>query len=113
MFWLVCLQGLFGLLCAEYDGDIAMLNSQTWHWAMLVGVCGLVAHFCITNALKIAAATVVTPLEFLRLPLIAVVGFLFYDEPLLLSVFVGAFIIFLANVINLRAESRLASTNTS
>jgi len=110
MFWLVCLQGLFGLLCAGYDGDIAMLNGQTWYWAMCVGVCGLVAHFCITNALKIAAATVVTPLEFLRLPLIAVVGFLLYDEPLLLSVFVGAFIIFIANVINLRAESKLVST---
>lgn len=107
MFWLVCLQGLFGLLCAGYDGDIAMLNGQTWHWAMCVGLCGLVAHFCITNALKIAAATVVTPLEFLRLPLIAVVGFLFYDEPLMLSVFVGAFIIFIANVINIRAESKL------
>ena len=86
MFWLVFLQGLFGLVCAGYDGHIAMLTSQTWHWAMIVGLCGLIAHFCITNALKIAAATVVTPLEFLRLPLIAVVGYLLYDEPLLLSV---------------------------
>lgn len=109
MFWLVALQGLFGLLCAGYDGDIALLNSQTWHWAVLVGICGLIAHFCITNALKIAPATVVTPLEFLRLPLIAVVGYLLYDEPLLLSVFIGAFIIFIANVINLRAETKLAS----
>lgn len=109
MFWLVCLQGLFGLLCAGYDGDIAMLNSQTWHWAMLVGLCGLIAHFCITNALKIAPATVVTPLEFLRLPLIALIGYLLYDEPLLLSVFIGSFVILIANVINLRAEAKLAS----
>ncbi len=110
MFWLVCLQGLFGLVCAGYDGDIAMLNHQTWHWATVVGLCGLIAHFCITNALKIAAATVVMPLEFLRLPLIAVVGYLLYDEPLLLSVFAGALIIFIANVINLRAEAKLAAT---
>ena len=109
MFWLVSLQGLFGLLCAGFDGDIAMLNSDTWHWALLVGLCGLIAHFCITNALKIAPATVVTPLEFLRLPLIAVIGYFFYDEPLLLSVFIGTVIIFIANIINLRAEARLAS----
>ncbi len=107
MFWLVFLQGLFGLVCAGYDGKITLLNSQTWHWAMLVGLCGLIAHFCITNALKIAAATVVMPLEFLRLPLIAVVGYLLYDEPLMLSVFVGAIIIFAANVINIRAEAKL------
>jgi len=108
LFWLVCLQGLFGLVCAGYDGEITALNSQTWHWAALVGVCGLVAHFCITNALQIAPATVVTPLEFLRLPLISIIGYLLYDEPLLLSVFIGAFIILIANIVNLRAESKLA-----
>ncbi len=113
LFWLVCLQGLFGLVCAGYDGEITMLNSQTWYWAALVGVCGLVAHFCITNALQIAPATVVTPLEFLRLPLIAVIGYMLYDEPLLLSVFVGAFIIFIANVVNLRAESKIAASTVS
>ncbi len=108
LFWLVCLQGLFGLVFAGADGHITMLNSQTWHWTALVGVCGLIAHFCITNALQIAPATVVTPLEFLRLPLIAVIGFWLYDEPLLFSVFVGAFIIFIANLLNLRAESKLS-----
>ncbi len=109
MFWLVSLQGLFGLVCAGYDGEIAMLNSETWCWAALVGVCGLIAHFCITHALKIAPATVVTPLEFLRLPLISVIAYLLYDEPLLLSVFVGAFVIFIANVVNLRAEAKIAA----
>ncbi len=110
LFWLVSLQALFGLVCALADGQITMLNSQTWHWAMLVGVCGLLAHFCITNALQLAPATVVTPLEFLRLPLIAVIGFLFYDEPLLLSVFVGAFIILVANILNIRAETKLSAS---
>lgn len=106
LFWLVTLQAIFGLLCAGADGHITMLNKDTWAWAMLVGLCGLTAHYCITNALNIAAATVVTPLEFLRLPLISVVGFLLYDEPLLLSVFVGAAIILMANIMNIRAESR-------
>lgn len=109
LFWLVTLQAVFGLICAGADGHITPLGKDTWFWAMIVGLCGLAAHFCITNALNLAAATVVTPLEFLRLPLISVVGFLLYDEPLLLSVFAGAAIIMWANIINIRAESRRIS----
>ncbi len=109
LFWLVTIQAVFGMVCAGIDADITMLNAETWPWAVLVGLTGLAAHFCITNALAIAPATVVMPLEFLRLPLITVVGFVFYDEPLLYSVFAGAAIILAANVLNIRAESRRVS----
>ena len=100
------MQAGFGFIFAGYDGHITGLTLQTLPWAILVGLTGLAAHFCITNALAIAPATVVMPLEFLRLPLITVVGFLFYDEPLLLSVFIGAAIILVANIVNIRAETR-------
>lgn len=106
LFWLVIMQAAFGLVCAGADGDITLLNSDTLPWAILVGVCGLLAHFCITNALVLAPATVVAPLEFLRLPLVSVVGFALYNEPLLLSVFIGAAIILVANIVNVRAEAR-------
>jgi len=109
LFWLVALQAIFGLVAAGYDGHITLLNRYTFPWAMLVGVCGLAAHFCITNALSIAPATVVMPLEFLRLPLIAVVGYFLYNEALVLSVFAGAAFILLANILNIRAESRRAA----
>lgn len=108
LFWLVLIQLVFAVVFAGFDGQITMLTAQTFPWAMLVGACGLISHYCITNALKLAPATVVTPLEFLRLPLIAVVGFYLYDEPLLLSIFVGAGLILVANVLNVRAETKLA-----
>src|SRR3546814_6110157 len=47
----------------------------------LMAVTGLSAHFCLTSALAGADATFIMPLEFLRLPLVAVVGFLLYAEP--------------------------------
>ena len=106
LFWLVIMQAFFGIICAGYDGDIELLNKLTWHWVTLVGFTGLAAHFCITKALAIAPATVVTPLEFLRLPLITLVGFLLYDEPLLWPVFVGAAVILAANIMNIHAETR-------
>ena len=48
---------------------------------------------------------VVMPVDFLRLPVIAVIGFLFYDEPVTLALVAGAAIIISANFINIRAEA--------
>ena len=48
----------------------------------------------------------VIPLDFLRIPLIAFVGWMFYGERLDLLVFAGAGIIVSGIVWNLRAEMR-------
>lgn len=106
LFWLTVLQGIFGIICAGYDGDIAVPPTDKLHWVAIVGFGGLLAHYSIATALKLAPASVVAPLEFLRLPLIAVVGFILYDEPLLATVFIGAIIVFGANFLNIREETR-------
>ena len=71
-----------------------------------MGVSGIVAHLGLTKALSLAPATIVTPIDFLRLPLIAIIGMLFYAEPFDRWVIVGGAVIFGANWLNLRAESR-------
>lgn len=106
MFWLTTIQLGFGVIAAGYDFDVTLPNAETWPWVVAVGTCGLTAHYCITTAMKLAPATVVMPLDFARLPVISVIGMLFYDEPLLWMVFVGAVIIFGANYLNIRAEAR-------
>lgn len=106
MFWLTTIQLGFGVLAAGHDLDIALPNAETWPWVLAVGLCGLTAHYCITTAMTMAPATVVMPLDFARLPVISVIGMLFYDEPLLWMVFIGAVIIFGANYLNIRAEAR-------
>ena len=73
---------------------------------MLIGFAGLLAHFCLTNALSIAPATVVIPIDFTRLPVIAIVGMLLYNEPLDLFVFAGALVIFAGNYLNIWNETR-------
>lgn len=85
LFYLTVLQLGFGLVTAGYDGDIALPNTETLPWLVLIGVAGLLAHFCITNALAIAPATVVVPIDFVRLPVIAIIGMLVYGEALDLS----------------------------
>ncbi|MEP3333393.1 DMT family transporter [Sedimentitalea sp.] len=106
MFWLTVMQLGFGLLAAGFDGDIALPDMQTAQWLIVIALGGLLAHFCITNALAIAPATVVMPIDFARLPTIAVVGMLLYNEALDVWVFVGAAVIFAANYLNILSETR-------
>jgi drug/metabolite transporter (DMT)-like permease len=75
-------------------------------WILAVGVTGLGAHFCMTRALRAADASLVVPLDFLRLPLIAVVGMVFYGEPVELPTLLGAAVIFAGSWYSLRSERR-------
>ena len=106
LFWMTVMQTVLGLVCAGFDGDIALPSADQWHWIVAVGLGGLVAHLCITSALQAAPASIVAPMDFFRLPLIAVVGMLLYGEPLEIAVFVGALLIVGGNLLNLRAETR-------
>jgi drug/metabolite transporter (DMT)-like permease len=106
LFWLTVLQAVFGVICAGYDGVMDIPRGSEWLWVFIIGICGLCAHFCITTALQLAPATIVTPFEFLRLPLITFVGVVLYGEKLEWLVFLGAFIVLLANIMNIRAETR-------
>lgn len=106
LFWLTVLQAVFGVICAGYDGVIDVPRGGEWLWVIVIGICGLCAHFCITTALQLAPATIVTPFEFLRLPLITVVGVILYGEAMEWPVFIGAFVVLLANILNIRAETR-------
>lgn len=104
LFYLTLMQAAFGVIAAGYDGDITLPSPSSLPWLVLIALAGLVAHFCLTTALKLAPATVVMPIDFVRLPLIAVVGMLLYAEPLDPWVFLGAVVIFSANYLNIRAE---------
>ncbi|MGJ8622362.1 MAG: DMT family transporter [Yoonia sp.] len=110
LFYLTTMQAVFGLVCAGIDGDLALPSLTALPWVILIGCAGLLAHFCLTNALRIAPANVVMPIDFVRLPTIAIVGMLLYGEALELLVFVGAAIIFAANYLNITYAMRKTST---
>jgi drug/metabolite transporter (DMT)-like permease len=110
LFWMTSLQLIFGLICAGYDGDITAPSIEILPWVIVVGLGGLFAHFCITTALQLAPATVVMPVDFTRLPLIAIIGMVFYHEALDIWVIFGALIIFGSNYINIWSETRKKQT---
>lgn len=81
-------------------------SMHAWPWIAVVGVAALAAHYCMTRAFLLADTMVVMPMDFLRLPLIAGVGFLFYNEKLDLWVLAGAMVLCAGAWLNLRSAGR-------
>lgn len=106
LFHLAAMQLVFGLVVCLIDGQMTWPSLAIAPWVVLIGIAGLTAHFCITKALSLAPASIVMPMDFVRLPAIAIVGMAFYAEPLDWAVFLGAVLIFAANYANILAESR-------
>jgi drug/metabolite transporter (DMT)-like permease len=75
-------------------------------WVIAIGAGSFAAHYCMTRAMTLADATLVVPIDFIRLPLIAVVGALFYAEPFDPMVLVGAAVIFAGTYYSLSREKR-------
>lgn len=109
MFWLTVMQAVLGLAASGLDGQITLPSGNTAPFLLLVGLAGLLAHYCITNALAIAPATVVVPFDFARLPTIAIVGMILYHEPLDQWTLLGAVVIFAGIFLNVWSENRINS----
>lgn len=106
LFFLTATQLFFGLICAGYDGDITRPAGIVLLWVVVIGCAGLLAHFCLTTALSLAPANIVMPIDFARLPTIAIVGMVLYQEAIDIWVFVGAAMIFGANYLNITAQAK-------
>ena len=103
LFWMTLSQAAMALVLS-LPGGIPIPSTPLWKWIAVVGVCGLTAHYCLTSALGAAPATLVAPMEFIRLPTVAIVGMVVYHEPLLTSVFIGAAVILAGNLLSVHAE---------
>ncbi|MCX7382913.1 MAG: DMT family transporter [Alphaproteobacteria bacterium] len=68
--------------------------------------CGLLAHVCLTNAFRHGDAIVVVPIDFLRIPLITLVGVLLYGEAFDPMVLLGSAVTAAGILWNIRSESR-------
>ena len=105
LFWMNVMQIGFALIGTDPLFPLRLSGMQ-WIWAAGIALGGTSAHYFLTNALRVADAIVVIPLDFLRIPLIAFVGWMFYGERLDVLVFAGAALIVSGIVWNLRAEMR-------
>ena len=77
----------------------------SFFFLIVISVGGLTAHYCMAKALTIAEALTVAPMEYLRLPLIALVGAVFYGEMVEMAVVVGSLLILTGNYLNIRSST--------
>ena len=104
LFWMNAMQLPMNLIGSS-PSFVFRLDPSQFLPLIGVAVAGVSSHFCLTNAFRYGDATIVVPLDFLRIPLIALIGWSLYGEPLDAFVFIGAAIIITGIVWNLRAEA--------
>jgi S-adenosylmethionine uptake transporter len=100
--WMILIQLPLGLLAAMTDWrDVSLTDIP---WMLVAGVGALSAHYCQAQALKRLDASVIMPIDFLRVPMAALVGFYAYGEGIDVWVVVGGGIILLSNFQAMRSE---------
>ena len=103
IFWMLVVQSAAGFLPALYVWTWP--PAYAWGWVVVVAFCGTFSHYCMARALLYADATVVIPMDFLRVPLSATMGWLVYSERLDIFTVLGAALILAGNLLNLKPNS--------
>ncbi len=80
----------------------------TWLWVVAAGFLGTGGHMLWTRALKLGDVSALTPISFMQLPLVALLGFLLFDEGVDRWTVLGAAVIFTANAYIAHREAQLA-----
>jgi drug/metabolite transporter (DMT)-like permease len=74
---------------------------HNWVWVLIVASAGTFSHYCLSKAISLADVTVVTPLDFLRVPLTVLAAYWLYSEGFDLYSIIGTLLILGANTVNL------------
>jgi drug/metabolite transporter (DMT)-like permease len=100
LFWMLFIQSIIGLVPAL---DVwRWPSAYAWAWIIVIAFCGTFSHYCLTRAMLHADATVVVPMDFLRVPLAALAGWLLYSERVDALTILGAALILSGNLLNLK-----------
>jgi len=100
IFWMLIIQSALGLIPALMVWQWP--PAQSWPWIIVIAFCGTFSHYCMARAMTYADATIVVPMDFLRVPLSALLGWMLYNELLDGWTVAGAVLILFGNTLNIR-----------
>jgi drug/metabolite transporter (DMT)-like permease len=100
IFWMLVIQSAAGFFPALYVWKWP--SAYAYGWIVVIAFCGTFSHYCMARAMLHADATVVLPMDFLRVPLTATAGWLIYSERLDMFTLLGAALILTGNLLNLK-----------
>ena len=100
VFWMLVVQSVAG----AFPTLFVWVWPSAWVWACAIAVAfsGTFSHFCMARAMLYADATIVVPMDFLRVPLTAAAGWLLYAERMDAFTILGATLILAGNLLNLK-----------
>jgi len=107
IFWMLVVQSVAGFFPTLFVW--VWPTASAWGWIVVIAICGTFSHFCMVRAMLYADATIVIPMDFLRVPLTATAGWLLYAEPLDIFTVVGAALILTGNLLNLKPGAPVAA----
>jgi drug/metabolite transporter (DMT)-like permease len=102
IFWMLVIQSAAGFFPSLYVWRWP--SAYAFGWIAVIAFCGTFSHYCMARAMLHADATVVLPMDFLRVPLTAIAGWLIYSERLDIFTLLGAALILTGNLLNLKAS---------
>lgn len=103
LFWMIVVQSVAGFVPTLFVWTWP--SAHAWTWMGVIAVCGTFSHYCLASAMRYADATIVVPMDFLRVPLTATAGWLLYSERLDAWTVLGAALILCGNLLNLKPAS--------
>jgi drug/metabolite transporter (DMT)-like permease len=103
IFWMLIVQSAVGLLPALHYWRPT--PDHLWPWILVIALCGTFSHYCMARAMLYADATVVVPMDFIRVPLTAAAGWLIYSERIDAYTVAGTALILAGNLLNLKRVS--------
>ena len=106
LFYMTLMQGLMSLTLLLLSAEVRLPPAGSGLWLLVAAVTALAAHYCLTRALSNADASVVMPMDYLRLPLIMVVAWWLYDESVTVWLLLGAALIIAGNAWGLYLQVR-------
>ncbi|MBT9288994.1 DMT family transporter [Prosthecodimorpha staleyi] len=110
LFWMMVIQLTLNAVGSAFwpgaQPGFGALDSHGLLACLTLAVSGLLSQLCLSRALHLGEALLVMPLDFLRVPLIAVIGYWVFGEPLDIWVFIGFGVIAGGIVLGLMAQAR-------
>jgi drug/metabolite transporter (DMT)-like permease len=107
VFYMMAIQCVFALVLT--GGQITVPSLAEVPWVIIVGISGLTAHYCMARSVSMADASVVMPISFLSLPVMAAIGYAFYSENLDPYTLGGGVLILAATYLNIVWSRRRAA----
>ena len=105
LFYMAILQLPLSTALLVLFGDFHLPDLSTLVLIVFITAGVMFAHYCMARAFQLAEVTAVVPMDYLRLPMVAIAGAVLYAEPIDLATIVGATAILVANYMNVRRSA--------